>query len=120
MRRYLSVLFCCPLIALAAEPTPGDITSCMRANIPQTVRIQQVEITSWDRDQGERRLKGKLFGTREKERARVMMRIEAPSDLAGAAFLVRETEKSDETFLYLPAVQKVRRITGGQMDGQLW
>lgn len=120
MRRVLAVLLSCPLAALAAEPAIDDITTCMRANIPQTVRIQQVEITSWDRGGGERRLKGKLFGTREKEHARVMMRIEAPADLAGAAFLVRETEKSDETFLYLPAVQKVRRIMGGQMDGQLW
>lgn len=120
MRRYLSILLCGPLAALAAEPSLDGITACMRANIPQTVRIQQVEITSWDRGGGERRMKGKLFGTREKDRARVMMRIEAPSDLSGAAFLVRETEKSDETFLYLPAVQKVRRIMGGQMDGQLW
>lgn len=120
MRRYLSILLCGPLLAYAAEPTLDEITGCMRGNIPQTVRIQQVEITSWDRGGGERRMKGKLFGTREKERARVMMRIEAPADLAGAAFLVRETEKSDETFLYLPAVQKVRRIMGGQMDGQLW
>jgi hypothetical protein len=120
MRRYLSILLCGPLAAFAAEPSLDEITACMRANIPPTVRIQQVEITSWDRGGGERRMKGKLFGTREKDRARVMMRIEAPSDLAGAAFLVRETEKSDETFLYLPAVQKVRRIMGGQMDGQLW
>jgi hypothetical protein len=120
MRRYLSILLCGPLAAFAADPSLDEITACMRANIPQTVRIQQVEITSWDRGGGERRMKGKLFGTREKERARVMMRIEAPSDLSGAAFLVRETEKSDETFLYLPAVQKVRRIMGGQMDGQLW
>lgn len=120
MRRYLSILLCGPLAAFAAEPSLDEITACMRANIPQTVRIQQVEITAWDRGGGERRMKGKLFGTREKDRARVMMRIEAPSDLSGAAFLVRETEKSDETFLYLPAVQKVRRIMGGQMDGQLW
>jgi hypothetical protein len=120
MRRYLSILLCGPLAAFAADPSLDEITACMRANIPQTVRIQQVEITSWDRGGGERRMKGKLFGTREKDRARVMMRIEAPSDLSGAAFLVRETEKSDETFLYLPAVQKVRRIMGGQMDGQLW
>ncbi|MGH8482185.1 MAG: outer membrane lipoprotein-sorting protein, partial [Nevskiaceae bacterium] len=61
-----------------------------------------------------------LYGTRETDRARVMMRIETPQDLAGAAYLVRETEKGDETYLYLPAVQKVRRISGGQMDGQLW
>ncbi len=113
---------CWPLAAFAgpADPALDELTRCMRANIPQTVRIQSVEITTWDRAEGSRKLKGKLYGTREKDRARVMMRVESPSDLAGAAFLVREGEQSDETFLYLPAVQKVRRITGGQMDSQLW
>jgi Outer membrane lipoprotein-sorting protein len=124
MGRILWAVACWPLAAMAADPAHDpaldEITRCMRANVPQTVRIQQIEVTSWDRVGGERRLKGKLYGTREKERVRVMMRIEAPSDLAGASFLVREGETSDETYLYLPAVQRVRRITGGQLDGQLW
>jgi hypothetical protein len=121
MRRYLSVLLCCPLAAFAApDPALEEVTRCMRANIPETVRIQEIEITAWDRVGGERKLKGRLFGTREKNRARVMMRIEGPPDLAGASYLVREADDADEMYLYLPAVQRVRRITGGQMDGQLW
>lgn len=120
MRRVLAAMLCCPMAAFAADPALDELTSCMRANIPQTVRIQSVEITAVDRVGGERRLKGKLFGTREKDRARVMMRIESPQDLAGAAYLVREADPSDETYLYLPAIQKVRRISGGQLDGQLW
>ena len=111
---------CLPLAAAAADPALDEVTRCMRANIPETVRIQTVAITSWDRAGGERTLKGKLFGTREKDRARVMMRIESPNDLAGAAYLVREAEKADDMFLYLPAVQKVRRLTGQALDGQLW
>jgi len=124
MGRCLGLLLCWPLVAGAADPalapTLDDIERCMRANIPPSVRIQTIEVTAWDRVGGERTLKGKLFGTREKERVRVMMRIEGPNDLKGAAYLVREGEKSDEMYLYLPAVQKVRRITGGQLDGQLW
>ena len=120
MRRYLLALLCWPLAAIADDPALDEITRCMRANIPPTVRIQTVEITAWDRDNGERTLKGKLYGTREKEKVRVMMRIEAPSDLAGASYLVREGANADEMYLYLPAIQKVRRITGQQLDGQLW
>lgn len=120
MRRILMAMLCWPLAAFAGDPALDELTRCMRANLPQTVRIQSVEIVAADRVGGERRLKGKLYGTREKDRARVMMRIESPQDLAGAAYLVRETETGDETFLYLPAVQKVRRISGGQLDGQLW
>jgi hypothetical protein len=120
MRRYLLALLCWPLATGAADPALDEVTRCMRANIPETVRIQTVAITSWDRGGGERTLKGKLFGAREKDRARVMMRIESPNDLAGAAYLVREGETSDDMYLYLPAIQKVRRLTGQALDGQLW
>ena len=51
MRRFLPVLLCYPLAALASDPALDDITRCMRANIPETVRIQQVEIST---DGGER------------------------------------------------------------------
>jgi hypothetical protein len=121
MRWVLLALLCWPLAAAADEAaTLSAVTGCMRANIPETVRIQTVTITAWDRAGGERTLKGKLFGTREKDRARVMMRIESPSDLAGASYLVRESDSADEMYLYLPAIQKVRRITGQALDGQLW
>lgn len=120
MRRYLLALLLWPIAAVADGMTIAEINHCMRANIPQTVRIQSVVITAWDRGGGQRTLKGKLYGTREKNRVRVMMRIEGPPDLAGAAYLVREGETSDEMHLYLPAIQKVRRITGAALDGQLW
>jgi hypothetical protein len=121
MRRSLwTALALWPLAGAAADPVLDQTLQCMRANIPPTVRIQTVEVTAWDRGGGERMLKGKLFGSREKERARVMMRIEAPQDLAGASYLVREAESSDEMYLYLPALKKTRRITGQSLDGQLW
>lgn len=120
MRGFLVAMLLWPAAVAAGDPALDQLTHCMRANLPQTVRIQSVEIIAVDRVGGERRLKGKLYGTREADRARVMMRIETPQDLAGAAYLVRETDSADETFLYLPAVQKVRRISGAQLDGQLW
>lgn len=119
-RSLLLAVMLWPLAARAGDPELDRILECMRANIPPTVRIQTVEVRAWDRGGGERTLKGKLYGTREKDRVRVMMRIEAPQDLAGASYLVREGEDSDEMHLYLPAVKKVRRITGASLDGQLW
>lgn len=120
MRRVLVAILLWPAAVAAGDPALDQLTACMRGNLPQTVRIQSVEITAVDRVGGERRLKGKLYGTREDDRARVMMRIESPQDLAGAAYLVREGDSADETWLYLPAVQRVRRISGAQLDGQLW
>lgn len=121
MRRsvWMAIAFW-PLLAAADDPALDKVVDCMRANIPQTVRIRTVEITAWDRTGGERTLRGKLVGAREKDKVRVMLRIEAPADLAGASYLVREGEKFDEMFLYLPSVKKVRRITGASLDGQLW
>lgn len=109
-----------PAVAAAGDPALDQTLDCMRKNLPETVRIQTVEVTAWDRGGGQRTLKGKLYGSKEKERARVNLRIEAPSDLSGASYLMKEGEKSDEMYLYLPSVKKVRRITGQSLDGQLW
>ncbi|HSW13815.1 MAG TPA: outer membrane lipoprotein-sorting protein, partial [Solimonas sp.] len=49
-----------------------------------------------------------------------MLKIGAPADLAGAAYLMREGEKVDEIYIFVPALNKVRRVTGGSMDGPLW
>lgn len=105
-----------------AAASPADkVLECMRANIPPKIRIQEFELKSVDRSGGERMLRGRLYATREGDRARVMMRIEAPPDLAGASYLVRETKQgSDEMYLYLPAVRKVRRLTGASQDGKLF
>lgn len=121
MRASVRVAFLLwPAAAAAGDPALDKTLDCMRANIPETVRIQTVDVTAWDRGGGERTLKGKLYGSKEKDRARVNLRIEAPSDLAGASYLVREGTKSDEMYLYLPSVKKTRRITGQSLDGQLW
>jgi hypothetical protein len=104
----------------AAEPATDKILQCMRDNIPPQVRIQQFELTSTDRTGGSRSLRGRLYAKREGELARVMLLIESPTDLAGAAYLVRETKAGDEIYLYLPATRKVRRIQGPSQDGKLW
>lgn len=115
------------LLAASLFAGPGlaqdvaKVTACMRDNIPETVKVKTLEIVARDRSGGERMLRGKLYGTREGDKMRTMMRIEAPSDLAGASYLVRESDKGgDEMYMFLPALNKVRRITGASVDGQLW
>jgi hypothetical protein len=44
-----------------------------------------------------------------------LMRFHSPADVAGTGFLVIENEgKDDDQYLYLPALGKVKRITGSQ------
>lgn len=108
--------------AAAVEADAEKIQACMRANIPKTLQIKEVELTATDRTGGERTLRGKLYGTNEDGKLRAMLRIGAPVDLAGAGYLLREGKKpgTDEMYVYVPALNKVRRITGASVDGSLW
>lgn len=108
---------------LAAAPTLDSVQKCMRANIPKTVQIKDIEVSATDRTGGSRTLRGRLYGNTQDGRLRAMMRILEPSDLAGAGYLLREAKTEggiDEMYVYVPALSKVRRITGAAIDGSLW
>lgn len=111
------LLACAP--AGAAAPDLAGVVACMRANLPEAVRVQTIELTAFDSAGAGRVLKGRVFGRRERERAQVMARIESPPDLSGAAYLVREAEPRDEVYIYLPSVNRVKRVAGGG-SGRLW
>lgn len=107
----------------AAEPSVDPVLACMRANIPKTLRIEKVELTYTDRGGGERRMRGRLFAEREDDLLRALLRIDAPADLARSAYLLRESGDAghgDEMYLYLPALNRVRRITGAGADSSLF
>lgn len=117
MRQCLAgVLLCLGAGSAAAE----GVLDCMSRNLPRTVRVQEVEMTTWDRAGQERVMRGRIFGSREKEQARIMARVDFPGDLAGAAFLVREAQPAAEFYVYLPSVNRVKRLAGSNMNGKLW
>lgn len=104
----------------AAAATADTVLDCMRGNIPQTLTIKDILLTASDRNGSSRTLQGRLYASREQDKLRAMIRIASPSDLAGAAYLLREREGGDEMYTYLPALAKVRRISGAAVDGSLW
>ena len=119
--RGLGVLVLGWLAGTAQAGAPEDkLMSCMRANIPQTLRIQEFDLAATDRAGGTRLLRGRLYAKREDEKLRAMLRLTAPNDVNGASYLMREGEKSDDMYVFLPALNKVRRITGGSSDGPLF
>ncbi len=102
------------------------VLACMRANLPQSVRIQTIELEAVDRTGSARVLRGRLYARRDLDdaaagRVRAMLRIDAPDYLAGAAYLVRELEadQQDGMYVYLPSVRRVRRVSGDFADGAL-
>ncbi|NKF23714.1 outer membrane lipoprotein-sorting protein [Solimonas marina] len=104
----------------AIAATADSITACMRANVPKSLTVRQVQLDASDAEGHTRTLHGRFYATREDDRLRAMIRISSPSDLAGASYLLRERDSGDEMYMYMPALQKVRRITGGAVDGSLW
>jgi len=106
--------------AVQAGAAEDKLIACMRANIPQTLRIQEFDLTATDRAGASRLLRGRLFAKREEDKLKAMLRLVAPADVSGAAYLLLEGEKADQMYVFLPALNKVRRINGASSDGPLF
>lgn len=106
--------------ASANDAATDKVLECMRGNIPKVMRIQEFELNAVDPAGGSRLLRGRLFAVRENDLVRAMVKIKAPADLNNAAYLVREGKERDDMFIYLPALNRVRRIMGGSADSPLF
>ena len=118
------------LAALVAAPACAEDTvkvlDCMRANVPPSLRIQDIEFVTTDRSGGTRTLKGKVYTLFEKTPTggglvRAMLRVTEPATYNGASYLVRETEDylNEGMYVYLPSISRVRRVSGTFADGAL-
>jgi hypothetical protein len=120
----LALLAAGPALAEDAPVSPDavKIMECMRANVPSQLTIGALELTVFDRTEGSRTLKGRLFTRKEKSGLmHASLHIDAPVEFKGAAYLVQETDDylRDGMFVYLPGVKRVRRITGTFADASL-
>ena len=107
--------------ARAADESADEVSTCVRSNLPERTSREQIELESLDRAGGRRSLTAKLEWKRgEEDRSRLRIRVEAPSDMRGAAYLVVEKPGDDDMFMYVPAARRVRRIAGGMLEGDLW
>lgn len=115
------------LLLIVAAPAFADagfqkVYGCMRANVPENIRAQEIEFTSNDRAGATRVLRGKLVAKRDQGLARISIRITSPANVAGASYLVRERKSGspeDDMYVYLPSVGRVRHITGAFANGAL-
>ncbi len=125
MKRLLLLI----ALAIAAPAQAEDSTKvldCMRANVPPTLRVQEIQFETTDRTGGTRTLTGKVYTLLEKTPSggglvRAMLKVSAPATFKGAAYLVRETADylNEGMWVYLPSVNRVRRVTGTFADGAL-
>lgn len=109
-----------------ADEATEKVLNCIRANVPETLRVQEISLTTSNNSGDTQVLKGRLFAMREKAGEkrgllRAMLRVDGPASVAGVSYLVRETDDylRDGMFIYLPSVKRVRRVTGTFADGSL-
>ena len=104
-----------------APKTAKEIRACARENFPTTTSIQSLVMTAYDRSGGSRALKAKMHWRLDKNGySNVMIKVDSPRDLSGSSYLVLERETKDDMFMYLPAVNRVRRIVGNMKSDPLW
>lgn len=127
MKKMLLVLAMLGVSPAHAAGTVDDVLACMRANVPDTMRVQDIQVSTIDRSGVTTQiLQGRLYALREATESgdklvRAMLRVEAPQGFAGAAYLIRQSDDylRDGMYLWLPSVKRVRRVTGTFADGGL-
>lgn len=110
--------------ALAQERGPGvaELQACIEKNLPAKSVEQSLVLETRDAAGSTQRLAATLAWKPDAAgRSRVLVRVEAPPDLRGSAFLALErAEGEPDLFSYLPELQKVRRLSGRTVSGSLF
>lgn len=110
-----------------AASTAQQVKSCMQDNLPQNFKIEDFSVISESASGNRASISGKIYFSRPLEDgqpgpARAMMKLEQPSALRGSAYLVIDSGHYARSgmFVYLPAVSRVRRVSGEMADGRLF
>lgn len=104
-----------------------DVMACMQANLPRSFEVETFTIISESAEGSRQNISGSIYFTRENREgqlgpARAMMKIEQPMALRDSAYLILESPSYVQSgmFVYLPAVRRVRRVSGEMADGRLF
>ena len=90
-----------------------EIRACSRANLPEKTMVQNMRLEPTDRAGKSREITASFFIKRFSENeTRATLQVRAPLDVSGVSYLWVDSEESDQLFLYLPSLQRVRRVTG--------
>lgn len=126
MAWVLALLWSGTLLAAGEADKADKVLDCMRKNVPESLRVQDVEFSTADAGGITSLLKGRLYAERQageegEGQVRAMLHIKAPPNLSGAAYLIREKDENarDGMYVYLPSVRRVRRVSGSIADGGL-
>ncbi|WP_420426448.1 outer membrane lipoprotein-sorting protein [Algiphilus sp.] len=103
-------------VAAGGETTAADVMTCMRANVPQQLRLRELIVRTEETDGDVRTLRARMYVKREDGRAMVTVHVDSPSEVRGTSYLWRELDTRDETFVFIPELNRVRRVIGSGAD----
>ncbi len=104
-------------ISLAAPPATAIAQHAYDRDDGKTFQAQGV-MTLIDRRGKEKTRTYISYSKDYGPRTKTLIRFNAPADIAGTSFLSWDNEGTDDQFIYLPALKRVRRIVTSQKDGQ--
>lgn len=116
------VVLACSTSVWAAPETAAEIEQCVRENLPRKSSVQSVRFRSTNRvgevTGSDATIHWKLF---EEGLSRVLLRFTAPLDMRGAGVLLIENRgRRPDTFMYLPELGKVRRVSSRTATSSLF
>ena len=120
---FLVVLAALLLPAPAAHPleTVEEIQDCASRNLPQDSSVQTVVLRAHDRTGALTEMRAKIYWKRfEDGFSRVLLRFSDPPDMRGSALLLIQKKEANDMFMYLPELQRVKRVTGHMMQGSMF
>lgn len=93
------------------------VMDCMRANLPERLHLRELELRNRNAEGESSPVhRARVYLQRKDGRASMTSYIDAPGSMRGTAYLWRELESRDETFIYIPALNRVRRVIGSGAD----
>lgn len=107
--------------AEAASRTAEEIEACVKANLPPDTSVQTITLRTHNRLDEITKAEVKLYWKRiDEDHSNVMMRFEAPLDRRGSALLMLQKEETTDMFMYLPELDRTRRVTGRMLEGSMF
>ena len=99
------------------------VLDCVAANAPSNSFSQIVEFVTRDAGGSEREQRAKMFGHAEDGDLALTLQVTDPIDVADTAVLIRrrkrDTDYQDDQYVYLPSLQRSRRVVGGMAESPM-
>jgi outer membrane lipoprotein-sorting protein len=110
-----------PAWAEDTDPAAQKVLDCMERNLSAKSSGQFVEFVAVDRTGTEQSSRAKIYGKRLDDGFRRMkLRFSKPPYMRDSEFLVIETDRKPDAFLYTPDLRRSKRITGRGSGGGLF